>query len=162
MPPTGRMTLEDVVGAVQPLRVGGKFPARTPIGAVSSDSREVAPGGLFIALPGERVDGAAFVEDAFRKGALAALVSEEGATKVPAEVLSGKPVFVVRNSVEALGDLAQALKELFRSDVPVRSIAAATRIAVGDVRCLWVADLSHYEALFDHVAAGAGDARFSL
>ncbi|MBM2827660.1 MAG: UDP-N-acetylmuramoyl-tripeptide--D-alanyl-D-alanine ligase [Actinobacteria bacterium] len=115
MPPTGRMTLEEVVGAVQPLRVGGRFPARTPIGAVSADSREVAPGGFFVALPGERVDGAAFVEEAFRKGALAALVSEEGAAKVPAEILSGKPVLVVRNSVESLGDLAQAHRRRLRA-----------------------------------------------
>lgn len=108
MPPTGRMTLEEVVGAVQPLRVGGSFPARMPIGAVSADSRDIAPGGLFVALPGEQVDGAGFVEEAFRKGALAVFVSEEGARKVPAEILSGKPVLIVRNPVEALGDLACA------------------------------------------------------
>jgi UDP-N-acetylmuramoyl-tripeptide--D-alanyl-D-alanine ligase len=119
------MTLEEVVGAVQPLRGGGSFPARTPIGAVSADSREIAPGGLFVALPGERVDGADFVEEAFRKGALAAIVSEEGARKVPAEVLSGKPVFVVRNSVEALGDLAHAHRLRLRR-VPLVGITGSS------------------------------------
>ncbi|MBI5342020.1 MAG: hypothetical protein HZB63_01620, partial [Deltaproteobacteria bacterium] len=119
------MTLEEVVGAVQPLRGGGSFPARTPIGAVSADSREIAPGGLFVALPGERVDGADFVGEAFRKGALAAIVSEEGARKVPAEVLSGKPVFVVRNSVEALGDLAHAHRLRLRR-VPLVGITGSS------------------------------------
>lgn len=119
------MTLEEVVGAVQPLRGGGSFPPRTPIGAVSADSREIAPGGLFIALPGERVDGADFVEEAFRKGALAAIVSEEGAKKVPAEVLSGKPVFVVRNSVEALGDLAHAHRQRLRR-IPLVGITGSS------------------------------------
>ena len=125
LPPTGRMTLEEVVGAVQPLRVGGSFPARTPIGAVASDSREIAPGGLFFALPGERVDGADFVEEAFRKGALAAIVSEEGAKKVPAEILSEKPVFVVRNPVEALGDLAHAHRRRLRG-IPLVGVTGSS------------------------------------
>lgn len=38
------------------------------------DSREVQPGDLFVALPGEHVDGHRFVADAFRRGACAALV----------------------------------------------------------------------------------------
>src|ERR1051326_5499051 len=38
------------------------------------DSRAVKPGDLFIALPGERVDGHQFVREVFEKGACAALV----------------------------------------------------------------------------------------
>ncbi|MEP7339259.1 MAG: UDP-N-acetylmuramoyl-tripeptide--D-alanyl-D-alanine ligase, partial [Acidobacteriota bacterium] len=38
------------------------------------DSRAVKPGDLFIALPGERVDGHSFVREIFEKGACAALV----------------------------------------------------------------------------------------
>jgi UDP-N-acetylmuramoyl-tripeptide--D-alanyl-D-alanine ligase len=119
------MTLEDVVGAIHPLRAGGAFPARTPIGTVTADSREIAPDGLFIALPGERVDGAGFVEEVFRKGALAAIVSEEGASRVPQEILSGKPVFVVRDAVEALGDLAQAHRQRHRG-IPLVGITGSS------------------------------------
>jgi UDP-N-acetylmuramoyl-tripeptide--D-alanyl-D-alanine ligase len=42
---------------------------------VSIDSRSVSPGSLFVALPGTRADGHAFVEQALRAGARAALVS---------------------------------------------------------------------------------------
>ncbi|MBI5577021.1 MAG: UDP-N-acetylmuramoyl-tripeptide--D-alanyl-D-alanine ligase [Deltaproteobacteria bacterium] len=119
------MTLEEVVGAVHPLRAGGSFPARTPIGAVSADSREITPGGLFVALHGERVDGATFVGEVFGKGALAAIVSEEGAAKVPAEILAGKPVFVVRNAVEALGDLAHAHRRRLRR-IPIVGITGSS------------------------------------
>jgi UDP-N-acetylmuramoyl-tripeptide--D-alanyl-D-alanine ligase len=119
------MTLEEVVGAIHPLRVGGPIPARTPIGQVTTDSREVTPGGLFIALPGEKADGADFVEEAFRKGAMAAIVSEEGAYKLPAAILSGKPVFVVRSPVEALGDLAHAHRERLRK-IPVVGITGSS------------------------------------
>ena len=40
------------------------------------DSRLVTEGSLFVALPGEHTDGHLFVGDAFRRGALAALVQE--------------------------------------------------------------------------------------
>lgn len=125
MQQTGRLTLEEVVGAIQPLRAGGPIPVRTQIGRVTTDSREVTPGGLFIALPGERLDGADFVEQAFRKGAVAAIVSEEGAGRVPSALLSGKPVFVVRNPLEALGDLAHAHRERLR-DIPLVGITGSS------------------------------------
>jgi UDP-N-acetylmuramoyl-tripeptide--D-alanyl-D-alanine ligase len=41
------------------------------------DSRHVIPGSLFIALPGEQRDGHDFVEDAFNKGAILALVEKD-------------------------------------------------------------------------------------
>ncbi len=43
--------------------------------AVVIDSRQAAPGSLFVALRGEKQDGHDFVLDAFRRGAVAALVS---------------------------------------------------------------------------------------
>ncbi len=42
---------------------------------VSTDSRSVEPGDLFLALQGENFDGHRFVTEAFRKGARAALIS---------------------------------------------------------------------------------------
>ena len=119
------MTLADVIGVLHPLRGGTGISAREPIGPVTTDSREVEAGGFFVALPGERVDGAEFVEEAIRRGAQAAIVSEEGARKVPPEILAGKPVFVVRNPVEALGDLARAHRERFR-DIPLVGITGST------------------------------------
>lgn len=43
----------------------------------SSDSRSVRPGDLFVAVPGERVDGHDHVDAAFRGGAAGALVSSD-------------------------------------------------------------------------------------
>ncbi|MGZ8446940.1 MAG: UDP-N-acetylmuramoyl-tripeptide--D-alanyl-D-alanine ligase [Candidatus Deferrimicrobiaceae bacterium] len=119
------MTLGEVIGVLHPLRGGGQISTRDPIGPVTTDSREVTPGSVFVALPGERVDGADFVEEAIRKGARAAIVSEEGARKVPGEVLAGKPVFVVRNPVGALGDLARAHRERFRH-IPLVGISGSS------------------------------------
>jgi len=41
------------------------------------DSRQVIPGGLFVALQGERVDGHNFVAQVFERGVLAALIEHE-------------------------------------------------------------------------------------
>lgn len=47
------------------------------ISEAAIDSRQVIPGGLFVALPGERVDGHDFIEEAFRKKADFALVQKD-------------------------------------------------------------------------------------
>jgi UDP-N-acetylmuramoyl-tripeptide--D-alanyl-D-alanine ligase len=46
-----------------------------PIRGAAVDSRLVQPGELFVALPGERTDGHAFVGDAVARGAACVLVS---------------------------------------------------------------------------------------
>jgi UDP-N-acetylmuramoyl-tripeptide--D-alanyl-D-alanine ligase len=48
------------------------------------DSRQVIPGAMFVALPGERVDGHNFVGDAFHKGAGLALVQRDLSGLFPA------------------------------------------------------------------------------
>ncbi len=47
------------------------------IAEAAIDSRQVIPGGLFVALQGERVDGHNFVGQVFKRGALAALIEHE-------------------------------------------------------------------------------------
>jgi len=47
-------------------------------GGFSIDTRTLRPGDLFVALKGEAADGNAFVDAAFAKGAVAALVSDPG------------------------------------------------------------------------------------
>ncbi len=46
--------------------------------AVSTDTRSIQPGDLFIALKGEHFDGAKFVPNALKAGAVAAVVSSAG------------------------------------------------------------------------------------
>ncbi|MCM8767211.1 MAG: UDP-N-acetylmuramoyl-tripeptide--D-alanyl-D-alanine ligase [Candidatus Omnitrophica bacterium] len=46
------------------------------IEGISTDSRQIKKGEIFIALKGEKYDGHNFLEEAFKKGAFAAIVSE--------------------------------------------------------------------------------------
>lgn len=71
---------------------------------VSIDSRDVAPGDLFVALPGTRTDGHAFVPGALRAGAVAAIVSYDAAP-LPADVRD-RALIRVANPRRALADLA--------------------------------------------------------
>ena len=66
------LTLSEVAEAVVGTLVG---PDTVVTGSVEFDSRKIVPGGLFLALPGERVDGHDFVPAALAAGAAAALVS---------------------------------------------------------------------------------------
>jgi UDP-N-acetylmuramoyl-tripeptide--D-alanyl-D-alanine ligase len=68
------LTLADVIEALTNIR-----PAQvtTVITDAAVDSRLVIPGGLFVALPGERLDGHDFVADAFQRGASLALIQHE-------------------------------------------------------------------------------------
>lgn len=68
------MTVLQAAGAAQGRVIGE--PDAGFVGA-AIDSREVQPGNLFFALPGERVDGHRFVDAAFERGAAACVVSEE-------------------------------------------------------------------------------------
>ena len=56
-----------------------------PISGLAMDSRRVVPGNLFFALPGLRADGAAFIDEAIDRGAVA-VVSHRLPTMAPAKV----------------------------------------------------------------------------
>ena len=54
----------------------GTASADFAVNGVAFDSREVGPGDLFIAMPGETTDGHRFVQGAFARGATGAIVSQ--------------------------------------------------------------------------------------
>ncbi|MGL5816548.1 MAG: UDP-N-acetylmuramoyl-tripeptide--D-alanyl-D-alanine ligase [Phycicoccus sp.] len=83
-------------------RVVGAGAAVVVDGPVTTDSREIGPGGLFVARAGEHADGHDFALAAVRRGAVAALVERP----VP-----GVPCVVVDDTERAFGRLARAVVE---------------------------------------------------
>jgi len=76
--------------------------AALALGGIASDSRKVRPGDLFVAVPGTKADGLAFVPQAVANGAAA--VMAERAAEVPA----GVATIVVPNVRRALALAAAA------------------------------------------------------
>jgi UDP-N-acetylmuramoyl-tripeptide--D-alanyl-D-alanine ligase len=91
---------------------GGRLLARSdrPVRGAAVDSREVAPGSMFVALPGERTDGHAFLADAVTAGAAALLV-----TRPPADPAALGDVTIVRvvDALAALGAVAAGWRRRF-------------------------------------------------
>src|SRR5712671_6104950 len=75
----------------------------------SIDSRTVGPGQLFFAVKGERLDGHDFVEQAIRKGAVAAIVRKDQLHRYPAKT----GLLTVDDTLVALQTLASAVRKLW-------------------------------------------------
>ena len=88
------MMLSIVAKATQAKLIGadGEFTS------VGTDSRNVLPGQLFVALKGEHFDGHDFARQAIAGGAAAVLVDHE--------ILDAIPALVVKDTYKALGELA--------------------------------------------------------
>jgi UDP-N-acetylmuramoyl-tripeptide--D-alanyl-D-alanine ligase len=105
-------TSGEVSRALAPLAIGAPFEA----GGVTFDSRAVAQGDLFFALSGETTDGHAFVADAFRRGAAAAVVSRDVAD-------AGGNLIRVPDTMKALVDLGRAGRR--RSTARIASVTGS-------------------------------------
>ncbi|PZR55442.1 UDP-N-acetylmuramoyl-tripeptide--D-alanyl-D-alanine ligase [Xylanimonas oleitrophica] len=103
---------------------GGRLAADPGVrvgGPVVVDSRLVEPGALFVALPGERVDGHDFAAAAVEAGAALVLASREvGTPETPV------PTVVVEDVQAALGDLARFVLERARAANPGLRVLAVT------------------------------------
>jgi UDP-N-acetylmuramoyl-L-alanyl-D-glutamate--2,6-diaminopimelate ligase len=108
------MTLGDLLAATavhapaltpvwgRPRVVHGERAADAPVVAVTSDSREVARGSVFVALRGFKADGAAFARDAIARGAIAVVA------ELPAPAETPVPWLQVADARLALAALSAA------------------------------------------------------
>jgi UDP-N-acetylmuramoyl-tripeptide--D-alanyl-D-alanine ligase len=85
--------------------------ARAVFAGVSTDSRKIEAGDLYVALVGDRFDGHDFVEDALAKGARGAVVS-----RAPV-VAASTPLYRVEDTLVALGALAAFRRRSLRAPV---------------------------------------------
>lgn len=80
----------------------------TEVSGLSLSSQRILDGDLYAALPGSRVHGIEYVEDAVAAGAVAILTDQEGVDRVRpnAPVLAGIPVLVAAEPRRLMGRLA--------------------------------------------------------
>lgn len=86
---------------------------------VSTDSRKVRTGDLFVALSGEKFDGHQFVGSAIEKGAIAAMVQADAGN----DRLPNKPLIKVTDTRLGLGHLAAGWRKRF--DLPLVAVTGS-------------------------------------
>ncbi|MDP1714540.1 MAG: UDP-N-acetylmuramoyl-tripeptide--D-alanyl-D-alanine ligase [Anaerolineales bacterium] len=74
------LTLAEVLEALTTVRIPN---ATAVITEAAIDSRQVIPGSLFVAIPGENVDGHDFIADAFKRGASFVLIQKDVPASFP-------------------------------------------------------------------------------
>ncbi len=95
-------------------RLGTTTPVHTEITAISTDTRDLPEGCLFIALRGDKFDGHSFVRNAIDAGAVAAVTDTQ---------MGDNPCIVVGDTGQALLDIASLYREQF--DIPVVGITGS-------------------------------------
>ena len=102
------LTLRQLLEAVNGTLLGDFDDLDAQAVQVSTDSRNITPGCLFIPLEGERFDGHSFINSALEAGAAGCLTARERESYLP-----GKFYIKVRSTQRALWELARYYKKLF-------------------------------------------------
>jgi UDP-N-acetylmuramoyl-tripeptide--D-alanyl-D-alanine ligase len=98
---TGFWNLDRIAAALAE-QASSKLPrGATEVNGITTDTRKIGKGDVFLALRGERFDGHDYLRDAVRDGASALVVS-----RPPKLDTLGVPIFEVRDTLIALGALA--------------------------------------------------------
>lgn len=105
------------------LATGGRIVglATGEVSAVSTDSRSVAPGQLFVPLRGERFDGHTYINEVAAKGVTTILAEEQWLKDHT--IPDSLTCIAVKNSLRALGDLAAVWRRRF--DIPIIGVTGS-------------------------------------
>jgi UDP-N-acetylmuramoyl-tripeptide--D-alanyl-D-alanine ligase len=109
------LTIEEVLMAT-----GGKLlqgEGKAFFQGISTDSRMVGEGELFIALKGPRFDGHHFALKALEKKAGGVVIEEDKARDIRWNGYRSKAVIAVKDTLRALGDLARERRRRYRTPV---------------------------------------------
>ena len=115
-----QMTVQEIAAAC-----GGRLlrgDPETQVTSVSTDSRHVGPGALFVPIRGERTDAHAFLPAVFEAGAAAAFTQEHAEADQLPQGVSGAWI-AVEDTVEALRRTAAAYRSRF--SIPVVGITGS-------------------------------------
>ena len=102
------LTLEEIASFSNGVVNYGEYPCA--IRSISTDTRKLRKGSLFVALEGERFDGHDYVIDALGSGASAAMVSNKAHFDTDQEL----PLIRVEDTLIGLQELARAYRDLLK------------------------------------------------
>lgn len=107
------MKVKEIVKITGGKLLSGDPDADLELSKISTDSRSIRRGEIFLALSGPNFSGSDFVKDAFKKGAAGAIAERPSAS----DAGKGKIVIKVKNGTKALQDIAACHRMKF--SIPV-------------------------------------------
>ncbi|HCK99167.1 MAG TPA: UDP-N-acetylmuramoyl-tripeptide--D-alanyl-D-alanine ligase, partial [Candidatus Marinimicrobia bacterium] len=102
---------------IRNIKMGSLINFDSNITNVTIDSRKSTSGSMFVALPGENIDGHEFIKSALAKGAALCVVSKNWAQQTD---ISGLPLWIVESPEKALQQLASNWRNQF--NIPILAI----------------------------------------
>lgn len=108
-----------------------------PIASISTDSRSIQPGSVFVALRGSRFDGHEFVRQTIEQGAMAAVVDRQFSDP---DLPPDFPLLIVEDTLQAYQQIGQGWRRQFQ--IPV--IAVTGSVGKTTTKELIAAVLSQY------------------
>jgi UDP-N-acetylmuramoyl-tripeptide--D-alanyl-D-alanine ligase len=108
-------TLEEVLKATDGRLLQGK--EKTSFGGISTDSRTVATGELFVALQGNRFDGHHYALEALKKKAGGVVIEEDKTRDIRWNGFRPSVVIAVKDTLRALGDIARERRRTYETPV---------------------------------------------
>lgn len=110
------LTLENLTRVCGGIYHGDEKDASVEVAAITTDSRTVTPGCLFVPIVGARADGHDFINDVIRKGAMAVL-----SEKILPD--GDFPYILVKSTLQAVKDIAEFY--LAQLEIPVVGITGS-------------------------------------
>ncbi len=117
--------LKDITQAVGG-KLGGCGTSSVRVSGLSTDTRTLSPGDLYVALRGDRYDGHDFIDEAVRRGAAALMVAESALWALTGKDSEGKdplPIVAVDDTQKAMLGLASWYRRRF--DIPLVAITGS-------------------------------------
>ncbi len=108
----GPITIDDARRVADATLVAPSLSDGEPITSISTDTRAIGLGSLFVALRGDRFDGHDFLAKAAAAGAVAAIVDH-----MPAAPPPGMALLLVKDTYQAMGALAKFVRGRLKSKV---------------------------------------------
>ncbi len=113
---SGQYSAEKIIAACNGVLLRGS--SETVFSAISTDSRDIRKGDLFVPIKGEHFDGHDFIVPALEAGALGSLINRDANREI-STVLSNQVLIQVQDTLQALSDLASTR----RREYPVTLVA---------------------------------------
>jgi UDP-N-acetylmuramoyl-tripeptide--D-alanyl-D-alanine ligase len=111
------------------------------IDSISTDTREISPGDLFLALAGDNYDAHDYLQEAIDKGAKALVINSSARQVLKSLALGSVMVWLVQDTVLALGQLAQYQRQFLKGTLVAITGSCGKTTVKGMLSNIFIAEL---------------------